>query len=299
MPSWKGQSRGTPLGYSIFIFLIKYAGIRTAYFLLYFVGFYFVFFGNKKPQSFYFRNVLKQPPLQAFWSRYMNNFRFGQVLIDKVAVLSGEGSQFTFDFDGEEHLRNMTEGGFMIGAHMGNWEVAGELLKRLDIKVNILMYENEHDSIKKILEDVQSEKTMNIIPLREDLSHVLAIKNALDHKEIIVIHGDRFVEGAPSIPANFMGKSAHFPYGPFYLAARFNKPVSFAFAFKETSKHYHFYASKGKVFPRIKNLKDRKLVSAMILDDYIQQLEIMIEKYPYQWFNFYEFWEEEKGPAKN
>jgi len=25
----------------------------------------------------------------------------------------------------------------------------------------------------------------------------------------------------------------------------------------------------------------------------------MIEKYPYQWFNFYEFWEEEKGPAKN
>lgn len=294
MSSWKGKSRGTPLGYRIFIFLIKYTGIRSAYFLLYFVGFYFVFFGNKKPQKFYFQKVLKQTPLKAFWSRYMNNFRFGQVLIDKVAALSGHGSKFTFDFDGEEYLRNMTEGGFMIGAHMGNWEVAGELLKRLDTKVNILMYENEQVQIKKLLENVQSEKSMNIIPLKEDLSHVLAIKQALDQNEIIVIHGDRFVEGAPFIPALMMDKLAHFPYGPFYLAARFNKPVSFAFAFKETANHYHFYATEAKVYPRIKNLKDRKLVSAMILDEYIQQLEKMICKYPHQWFNFYEFWEEEK-----
>lgn len=299
MPSWKGQSRGTPLGYSIFIFLIKNVGLRSAYFLLYFVSFYFVFFGNKKPQRFYFREVLKQASLRAFWSRYMNNFRFGQVLIDKVAALSGNGSQFTFDFEGEVHLRNMTDGGFMLGAHMGNWEVAGELLKRLDTKVNILMYENEHDKIKKLLEDVQSEKTMNIIPLKDDLSHIIAIKQALDHKEIIVIHGDRFVDGAPSIPAHLMGKLAHFPYGPFYLAARFNKPVSFAFAFKESAKHYHFYATEAKLFPRIKNLKDRKLISSMVLEEYIQQLEIMIQKYPHQWFNFYEFWEEEKDQLNN
>jgi len=294
MPSWKGKSRGTPLGYKIFIFLIKYTGLRSAYFLLYFVSFYFVFFGNKKPQRFYFKNVLKQTPLQAFWSRYKNNFRFGQILIDKVAALSGYGSKFTFDFDGEEYLRDMKEGGFMIGAHMGNWEVAGELLKRLDIKVNILMLENEHDSIKKLLEDVQSEKTMNIILIKDDLSHILSIKQALDQKEIIVIHGDRFIEASPSIPALLMGKLAHFPYGPFYLAARFNKPVSFAFAFKETSKHYHFYATPGKLFPKIKNIKDRKLITGMILNEYIQQLEIMIDKYPHQWFNFYDFWEEEK-----
>lgn len=294
MPSWKGQSRGTPLGYQIFIFLIKYAGIRSAYFLLYFVGFYFVFFGNKKPQRFYFQNILKQSKFKAFFSRYKNNFRFGQVLIDKVAALSGHGSQFTFDFEGEEHLRQMSEGGFMIGAHMGNWEVAGELLKRLDTKVNILMLENERDNIKAILDDAQSEKTMNIIPLKDDLSHILAIKNALDRNEMVVIHGDRFVEGASFIPSELMGKEANFPYGPFYLAARFNKPVSFAFAFKETAKHYHFYATEGKTYPKIKSIKDRKVVSAAILEDYIQQLETMINKYPHQWFNFYEFWEEEK-----
>lgn len=295
MPSWKGQSRGTPLGYQIFIFLIRFGGVRSAYFLLYFVGLYFLFFGNKKPQKFYFRIILKQSRLQSVWSRYLNNFRLGQVLIDKVATLSGEGAQFTFDFEGEEHLRSMSEGGFMFGAHMGSWEVAGELLKRLDTKVNILMFENERDNIKALLDDVQSEKTMNIISIKEDLSHIIAIKQALDKNEIIVIHGDRFVEGAPHIPANFMGKLAHFPYGPFYLAARFNRPVSFAFAFKESAKHYHFYATEAKRYPQIKNIRDRKMVSASILADYIVQLERMIEKYPHQWFNFYEFWEEEKN----
>lgn len=295
MSSWKGQSRGTPLGYRIFIFLIRYAGIRTAYFLLYFVSFYFVFAGSKKTQNFYFRNIHRQNRWRSFRSRYKNNFRFGQVLIDKVAALSGNASQFTFDFDGENNLREMKEGGFMIGAHMGNWEIAGELLKRLDVKVNILMYENERQQIKQLLDNVQSEKTMNIIPLKDDLSHIVAIKQAMERNEIVVIHGDRFVQEAPSMEKIFMGKKALFPYGPFYLAARFAKPVSFAFAFKETATHYHFYATPLKNYPRIKNLNDRKEVSGMILYDYIEVLESMVKKYPEQWFNFYEFWEEEKN----
>ena len=295
MSSWRGQSRGTPFGYRIFIFLIKYAGIRSAYFLLYFVGFYFIFAGSKKTQNFYFQKIHGLSKWRSFWSRYRNNFRFGQILIDKVAALSGNASQFTFDFDGENYLREMKEGGFMIGAHMGNWEIAGELLKRLEVKVNILMYENERQQIKQLLDNVQSEKTMNIIPLKDDLSHILAIKQAMERNEIVVIHGDRFVEGAPSMGKLFMGKKALFPYGPFYLAARFNKPISFAFAFKETANHYHFYATPQKTYPRIKNLNDRKEVSGMILHDYIEILEDMVQKYPEQWFNFYEFWEEEKN----
>lgn len=294
MANWKGQSRGTPLGFRIFIFLMKYFGIPSAYFLLYFVSFYFVFAGSKKTQNFYFRKIHKQSKWKSFWSRYRNNYRFGQVLIDKVAALSGNASQFTFDFDGENYLREMKEGGFMIGAHMGNWEIAGELLKRLDTKVNILMYENEKQQIKQLLDDVQSEKTMNIITLSDDLSHIVAIKNAIENNEIVVIHGDRFVEGAPSIDKIFLGKKAKFPYGPFYLAARFNKPISFAFAFKESATHYHFYATPLKTYPRIKNLNDRKEVSGMILHDYLGNLEEMVRKYPEQWFNFYEFWEDEK-----
>jgi len=293
MASWKGQSKGTPLGYRIFIFLIRYFSIKSAYLLLRFVSFYFSVFSVKEHQRFYFQTILSQSKPQAFWSIVKNNYIFGQVLIDKVAALSGNAKDFTYDFDGEEFLHQMKDGGFLIGAHMGNWEIAGELLKRLEIKVHILMYENERENIKALLDNVQSEKTMNIITLSEDMSHIFAIKNAMDNNELVVIHGDRFTGDAPFIPTLFMEHQAKFPYGPYYLVARFNKPVSFVFAFKESAKHYHFYATKPKQYPRVKNINDRKEISGRILADYIPHLEDKIKKYPHQWFNFYDFWERE------
>jgi len=292
MASWKGQSKGTPLGYRIFIFLIRYFGIKSAYLLLRFVSLYFSLFSAKSHQYFYFQKILSQSKRKAFWSIVRNNYIFGQVLIDKVAALSGNAKGFTYDFDGEEYLHQMKSGGFLIGAHMGNWEIAGELLKRLDIKVHILMYENERENIKSLLDQVESKKTMNIITLSDDLSHIISIKNALDNNELVVIHGDRFADSAPHIQAQLMGHQAKFPYGPYYLVARFNKPVSFVFAFKETAKHYHFYASQPRLYPKVKNIKDRKLISGQILSDYIPHLEDKIRRYPYHWFNFYDFWEQ-------
>ena len=293
MSLWKGQSEGTPLGYRIFIFLIRHFGISSAYILLKFVSFYYSIFSIKASQRFYFQTILSQSKRQAFWSIVKNNYLFGQILIDKVAALSGNAKEFTYDFDGEDNLHQMKEGGFLIGAHMGNWEIAGELLKRLDIKVNILMYENEKAKIKALLDNVQSKKTMNIITLNDDMSHIIAIKNAMDNNELLVIHGDRFAGNAQTIDAELMGHPAKFPYGPYYLIARFNKPVSFVFAFKETNSHYHFYATHAKLYPKVKKISGRKEISKQILNDYIPHLEDNIKRYPHQWFNFYDFWEKD------
>ena len=43
---WQGKSRGTVLGYKIFVFFMKTLGIRAAYFIFYFVAFYFCFFAG-------------------------------------------------------------------------------------------------------------------------------------------------------------------------------------------------------------------------------------------------------------
>jgi predicted LPLAT superfamily acyltransferase len=102
------------------------------------------------------------------------------------------------------------------------------------------------------------------------------------------------MEESPFISKNFLSKEAKFPYGPFYLAARFNKPVCFTFAFKETNTHYHFYSTPGKQYPAVKNVSQRAEIAEMILGDYLVELEKMTLKYPHQWFNFYDFWEDEK-----
>ena len=69
--------------------------------------------------------------------------------------MSGIPNRFTFNFDGEENLRKMVElgkGGLLLSAHIGNWEIAGHLLKRLNTKINIVMFDGEVQQIKAYLD---------------------------------------------------------------------------------------------------------------------------------------------------
>jgi predicted LPLAT superfamily acyltransferase len=224
---------------------------------------------------------------------YRNYYAFGQVLIDKVAAMAGFSDKFSYDFEGEEHLRSMKDGGLLISAHIGNWEIAGNLLNRLDTRFNIVMFDEEHERIKEMLSEVMVNKNVNVIVLKDDLSHLIEIRNALNNKELIAIHGDRFVEGSKTVRMDFLGKNALFPEGPFYLAAKFNVDVSYVFAMKETNSHYHFYATPAK---RYGESGQRKMTEAMIrpiMEDYLGALEKTLLKYPLQWFNYYRFWENE------
>ena len=235
---------------------------------------------------YYYNKRLGFSYLKSLRYIYKGYFVFGQSMLDKVALMSGLTKGFDQRRDGGEHLDAMVEnqtGGILISAHIGNFEAGGHLLKRLDTKVNVVMLEAEHQQIKKYLKDVMQEKHFNIIGIKEDKSHSFEIMNALSNKELICIHGDRFVDGMDVMEGTLLGKSAKFPLGPFKMAARLNFPVSFAFVVKDDSKTYHFYASKPNL-----EVKDEKEV----LKNFIVELEKVIHKHPEQWFNYYPFWGE-------
>lgn len=208
--------------------------------------------------------------------------------------MAGFDAKFTFDFDGEDNLREMDSGGIIISAHTGNWEVAGQLLKRLDKRINLLMFDAEEQRIKQYLNTVHVFKNINIIVIRDDLSHIYEIKNALDRNELIAMHGDRFVEKSKTITCNFIGKDAPFPYGPFFLASKFNVPVSFTYAMKESGRHYHFYATPLYTFQKTTSRVEREKEISSLLNEYSKETEKILKKYPLQWFNYYDFWKIDK-----
>ena len=123
------------------------------------------------------------------------------------------------------------------------------------------------------------------------MSHIFLIKEALSRNELIVMHGDRYMDQSSAVKMTFMGRSAYFPTGPFFIAAKFNIPISFAFAMKETQTHYHFYASKPLTYKLKGNREEKNKVITALMQKYIQELENIITKHPYQWFNFYDFWD--------
>lgn len=287
MSSWKGKTRGGLLGYKIFIFLLKKSGLSAAYFLLRIVAAYYIVFAPTATSNSYkyFRKVHQYSRLRAIASVYKNFYLLGQTLIDKVAIIAGIETKFTYTFDGEEHLRNFSQantGGILISAHLGNWEIAGFLLNRIGSRINIVMFEAEHESIKKYLDKVMNNKQVNIIPIKQDLSHIFQINAALRNKEIICMHGDRFVEGSRIDAIDFMGRKAFFPLGPYMIASKLKVPFTFVYAVKGKGKKYHLSATPA--------VNDKSLSSREILEIYVETLEKKVKQYPLQWFNYFDFW---------
>jgi predicted LPLAT superfamily acyltransferase len=304
VPSWSGKTRGGQTGYRIFALSIKHFGLPFAYFILKLVVVYFFIFSPRsvKTSFHYFHRIFRFSTLKSIRKIFKNYYIFGQTLIDRLALMAGFKTKLSFDFDGEDHLRKMADektGGLLISAHIGNFEIAGHLLKRLNVNVHLLMLNAEHQRIKEYQKNIFKDIGVNIITIQNDYSHIFEIKKACENKEIVCMLGDRFIEGSKTLAANFLGHEAMFPTGPFYMAMKYNVPISFVFGMKEKKYHYHFYASPPKNYfqPQL-NLKNRDQTIEAIIKDYISELEKVLHIYPEQWFNYYDFWQEGKVKKK-
>lgn len=295
MTDWQGKSRGGIMGYMFFVFIIKKLGIGFAYFFLRIVAVYFLFFSSKQKKAIsdFYKRGFGYSRKKAFFTVYKNYCTLGEVLVDKIAVLSGLKNKYTFNFDGEENLHKLAKaetGGILINAHVGNWEIAGQLLERIDVKINLLMFDGEIAAIKKYMNDVLVNKNVNIIAIKPDMTHVEQMSASLKNGEIIVIGGDRYMKGNKVLTCDFLGLKADFPAGPFYLAGKFNVPVIYAFAMKEGKRHYHFYATEPKSIKGFENTAKRQELLESSAQEFANAIEKMVKKYPLQWFNYFNFW---------
>lgn len=289
MRRWDGKSNGTLFGYQLFLFSIQTFGVRFAYSLLHIVSNYYYFFATSKRNALvhFYTTALNFRHREALQIAKKNFYKFGQTLIDRYAFLVGKGDKYTYSFDHEDYLidiRNNGKGGILLSAHLGNWETAGNLLrKRISSKINVVMFDGETAKIKTHFTSSTGGSLFTIIPIKDDLSHVIKINNALSNNEFVALHADRYLEGAKYLELIFLGKKAKFPLGPFMIASKFNVPVTFVYAFKETAYHYVLSASQ----PITGKLSPEEIACA-----YIKELEKKVQLYPEQWFNYYDFYQE-------
>lgn len=290
MSKWDGKSKGSVLGYQIFVFLIKTFGVRAAYFILYFVATYYFLFLKKSNRAmfYYFHKRLGYSSGKARKMVFKNYFAFGQTLIDKIAIASGMREKFTYEFDGIETLQKLLaekKGGVLISAHIGNFEINEYFFNDIDfdLEINVVTSDTEHRAIKEYLESVSHKTNAKFIIVKDDLSHIFEINTALAKNELVCFTGDRYIGGTKSIKETFLGEEANFPAGPFLIASRLKVPVVFVYVMKEPKLHYHLYARVAEVTHR----NDREL-----LKTYIKSVESMLKKYPLQWFNYFDFWDQ-------
>ncbi|MES2565644.1 MAG: lipid A biosynthesis acyltransferase [Bacteroidota bacterium] len=292
---WNGQSQAQVWGFKIFVFILNTFGLSPAYFVLRFVSFYYFLFS--KPNKYikeYFMKAHGYSNFKAHLAVYKNNFLLGQTIIDKVAVMAGAKNPFkVIHTNGKmlEELAAIGKGGILVSAHIGNWEVAGQGLNRLGTPFNILMYANEKEEVKEYMDGVMKEKKINIIAIDEESkSHIIELHRAFSNNELVVMHGDRYREGAKTFTADFFGIPAKFPAGPFIMAAKFGVPLCIVFAIKINKHTYDFSIEKPIQVSKVRGEEQLEKVCKDLLQQYIGHVERIARTYPHQWFNYYDFW---------
>ena len=221
---WTGKSRGGGFGHAFFVFLIRHCGIRSAYLFLALVCCYFIPFAPRATAAVwdYYRRRHRYGRLRAAAALYRHYYRFGQTLIDRVAIRAGMGDRYDFRFDNYDAFMELLRRGsgvVMIGAHVGCWEAGSRFFSQYEGRLNVVMYDAEWARIREAVERHADMRNYRIIPVNgPSLDAVLKIKVALNGGEPVCFQGDRFLSDEHTLTARFMGAEARFPEGPFLLA---------------------------------------------------------------------------------
>ncbi len=286
---WSGKSRGGRFGYKFFVYTIRLLGLRCAYFFLAFIVIYFIPFAPKATKTIWKYNRERRGlgRWRSMVELYRHYYVFGQTLIDKLAMQGGLGDRFNYKFDNYDRfleILNSDEGVVMMGAHVGSWEAGAGFFGTYGKKINIVKVEAEHEEIKEVIdENAGEENNYKVIPINRDVIQAMVdMKIALNNGEYVCFNGDRFVHGSNTQKADFLGASAHFPTGPFKIAAKCRVPVVFYFSMREKNFTYRFIFEEPKI--------EGKITTENLMEEYIKSLERIVTKYPRQWFNFYDFW---------
>lgn len=286
---WNGKSRGGGFGYAFFVGLLRYCGIRGAYAFLALVAFYFIPCAPRATAAIwdYYRRRHRYGRCRSALALYRHYYRFGQTLIDKVAIGAGMADRYDFRFDNYPAFLDVLQSGegiVMLGAHVGCWETGAHFFGDYARRINVVMYDSEYARIREVVERSTAGRTYKIIPINgPTLDAMLQIKVALNRGEYVCFQGDRYLSREHAVAAPFLGSDALFPEGPFLLASKLRVPVVLYFAMRERGRRYRFR------FTVIRT--DEHLSREELLGRYVDALERMVRRYPEQWFNFYKFWE--------
>ncbi|MBB1538364.1 MAG: lysophospholipid acyltransferase family protein [Prevotella sp.] len=235
----------------------------------------------------YFRQRLGYGCLRASWYTYVNHCLFAQVVVDRFAVFAGK--RFKLDIDGYEYFQQLeleTKGFVILSSHIGCYEVAGYSLISKSKRFNALVFGGEKATVMKGRQEALSEHNIRMIPVREDMSHLFIVNEALSNNEIMSMPADRIVGSAKVVKVNFFGETASLPAGPFSVATMNGFDALAVNVMKISAKRYKVYVTRLSYDTQA----PRKLQMQQLANCYVEELERRVRQYPSQWFNFYDFW---------
>ncbi|MCA0242220.1 MAG: acyl-CoA synthetase [Proteobacteria bacterium] len=320
---WSQQhERGNLFALRLAAWIAVHLGRPVARALLVPITWYFLLFSPdpKRQTRRYLRRALGREP--GWGDHYRQVHHFASVVLDRIYLARGARERFDLQVLGGELVHQLLaegRGAFMLGAHLGSFEVLHAVGKGQQLPVAMVMYPDNARLIQTVLQAVAPDSALEIIAIGRPGS-TLAIRDWLDRGGLIGALGDRLpprhARGGERLPPRpergtgplpppphgrsgerllpFLGKPAAFSDGPLRLAQVLRRKVMFMVGLYGGGNRYEVRFELLADFTQVPpDAAGREAQLQAALADYVRRLEALCRASPYNWFNFYDFWHED------
>ncbi|MEO8936639.1 MAG: acyl-CoA synthetase [Burkholderiaceae bacterium] len=309
------RERGHPAILRFFTWIALHLGRPIARLLLVPIVCYFVVAGGEARAASrdYLRRVLGRE------ARLIDGFRhvhcFASVILDRLYLLNDRHDLFDITVSGSDVIRaamgqvtvgdgrRQSRGAFVIGAHLGSFEAvraAGRDEK--DLHVAMVMYEDNAQYLNRVFAAINPKLTEAIIPLGH-IDSMLRVKRALDDGGLVGVLADRILAEEVGTPAvrevMLLGAPVAIPTGPFRMAAMLKRPVVFIVGLYRGGNRYEVRYESLYDFSVAAAGGDRSVAIDAAIANYVARIEQLCREAPYNWFNFYDFWNDRARPGSH
>jgi predicted LPLAT superfamily acyltransferase len=273
-----------------------HGGRRLARLCLYpITGYFYLRRGPERLASAqYLQRVFGEPATP--WQVLKHLHAFSATILDRVFLLAHGEQSFKFETQGLDLLDQriaLGRGVLLLGSHQGSFEALRALgARRPDMPLRVVLDKQKTPALTELLEALAPDVATHVIDASQDGTTIaLAMAEACQQGAVVAMLADRGRGHEMLRRAELLGAPAPFPVSPWLLAHTLRVPVVLCFGLYLGGDRYRLVFepfSERVEIPR----HDREPALDALIARYAQRLEHYIRVAPFNWFNFYDFWQD-------
>lgn len=296
--AWKEQGeRSTRLALSMIRWISLHLGRRPARLLLYPIVAYFFLTSRQaiKASRAYLRRVLGREPRLSDVYRHLHHF--AATILDRVYFLTEQYEYFDVQPVNAEVITDAldtNQGALLMVSHLGSFEAMRAMgVKHRGLPVKILMNRAQNEQITTMLEALSPGISETVIDTGvDDTLTLLRIKESLEEGSLVGMMADRVhSEHERTCVCDFLGGKVTLPITPILVAAALGAPVFMGFGLYLGDNRYELRFEKFADRIEI-NRRNRDAELRNWMQEYADRLAQQALEAPYNWFNFYDYWDQ-------